>query len=121
MTKLDHCEITVSNLDEAIKFYQKTLGLKLVGKAEQTVTQKGELQNAKMRVAFLDANGSILELIEYLNPKGKQLNVKPWDLGAQHLAFEVKNIHEIYNNLKRKGINFLSPPIDYKSKGTHVI
>ena len=114
--KIDHCEITVRNLDEAIKFYQKILGLKLVGKAEQIVTQEGELQNVKMKLAFLGANGTILELIEYINPKGKKLDLDPWDIGAQHVAFEVKNIREMYNNLKNKGINFLSPPINHKTE-----
>lgn len=112
--KIHHCEITVRDLDESIKFYQEALGLKLVGKAEQTVTREGGLKNVKMKLAFLDVNGNTLELIEYIKPKGKESNLNPWDTGAQHVAFEVKNIHEMYDDLKKKGVNFLSPPIDHK-------
>lgn len=113
ITGIHHSEITVKDLDKAIEFYG-IIGLKLKGKAEQVVTQKGGLQNVKMKLAFLQAGEDVLELIEYINPEGKESDLNPWDIGAQHVAFEVKNIHKMYNNLKEKGINFLSPPIHYK-------
>jgi catechol 2,3-dioxygenase-like lactoylglutathione lyase family enzyme len=116
MEKIDHCEITVRDLDDSIKFYKEIFGLQLKGRAEQTVTQEGDFKGVKMRLAFLEGNGITFELIEYIHPKGKELNLNPWDIGVQHVAFEVKNLRAMYDRLKKKGINFLSPPIEHKTE-----
>lgn len=118
--RIHHSEITVKDLDKSIEFYQRTLGLKPVGKTEMHVTQEGGLKGAKMKIAFLQAEEDKLELIQYLNPKGKESDLNPWDKGAQHIAFEVVDIRKMYENLKKKGVNFLSPPIDFKDKDTDV-
>jgi len=114
--RIDHCEITVRDLDKSIKFYKDVLGVKLKGKAEQTVTQEGGFKGVKMKLAFLEGNGITFELIEYINPKGKEANLNPWDIGAQHVAFEVKKLRNMYEKLKNKGVNFLSPPIIHKTE-----
>lgn len=113
---IHHSEITVKDLNKSVEFYQKTLGLTLAGKIEQHVTQEGGLQGAKMKIALLQVGEGTLELIQYLNPKGKEAGLNPWDGGAQHVAFEVVDIRKMYDDLKEKGVNFLSPPIDYKEK-----
>lgn len=118
--RIDHSEITVKDLDKSVEFYQETLGLKPAGKTEMHITEKGRFQGAKMKIAFLQAGEDRLELIQYLNPKGKESDLNPWDRGAQHTAFEVVGIRKMYEDLKKKGVNFLSPPQDFKDKNTDV-
>ena len=120
MVKIHHGQVTVKNLEESIKFYEK-LGLKLAGRVEQTVTQEGNLKNAKMKIALLQAGEDIFELIEYINPKSSNQNkLNPWDVGAQHTALQVEDITKFYTNFKSE-INFLTPPVHYKTEGIDVI
>jgi catechol 2,3-dioxygenase-like lactoylglutathione lyase family enzyme len=114
--RIDHCEITVRDLDSSVKFYVETFGLHLKGKSEQIITQEGDFKGIEMKLAFLEGNGITFELIEYIKPKGEEKKFNPWDIGVQHIAFEVKNLEEIYSRLKEKGVNFLSPPIKHKTQ-----
>ncbi len=114
ITGLHHGETTVKNLESSIEFYEK-IGLKLVKIFEQSVNIEGGLKDVKMRMAFFKAGNETFELIEYSKPKGvKYSDLNPWDIGSQHIAFEVKEIRKFYNKFKNE-IVFLSPPIDYKS------
>jgi len=54
--KIDHIGIAVKSLDEAVKFYEETLGIKCE-KIEEVPTQK-------VKTAFFDVGGVHLELLE---------------------------------------------------------
>lgn len=78
---IHHGGISVSNLDKSVEFYQKNFGLKLNGATEQDVVQKGKMKGARMKIAFLQAGDVVLELIQYLSPRGKKSQLEtlgPW-------------------------------------------
>ena len=85
--KLDHIEhigIAVSNLDEAIKFYEEKLGLKCYA-VEEVAEQK-------VRTAFFKVGQTKIELLESTAPDGpigKFIEKK--GQGIQHIAFAVKD------------------------------
>jgi len=112
-----HAGITVRNLDASIAFYRDILGLELV-KREAVRKARGEklgVPGAVIQVAVLrtDSPDTNLELIEYLEPKPdfeeQNLINKP---GTIHLAFQVDNIAEMVEDMKKKGVVFVSP--DYE-------
>lgn len=58
----------------------------------------------------MQAGDKIVELIQYINPKGKPYNMSECDTGNMHIAFRVTDIYKIYKTLKQKGVKFKSPP-----------
>jgi len=81
-----HTSIRTSNLERAIDFYNRFLGLKLLNK--RMIPQN----NAE--IAFLqdpEEKGATLELTFYRNQK-KFVQADYGDRIFDHLAFEVKNI-----------------------------
>ena len=93
-SKFIYTGIHVTNLDRAIEFYRKSLGMKLLFKTP--------IKETGGRVAWLATKGSkqILELNWY--PKGYGHGGKS---GLDHLAFEVKDASLAYRQLttRRKG------------------
>ena len=55
LINLDHCSITVRNLEESVKFYEKYLGLNKIGNFELTIDAEGDLKNVRLKIAFLKA------------------------------------------------------------------
>lgn len=112
LNNLDHCSITVRNLEESVKFYEKFLDLKKIGNFEVTVDAEGDLKNVKMKIAFMKAGNGNFELIEYVDKdlSFKQGEMFPWHIGAQHIAFQIDKVEEFYNKYKNE-IHFISTPI----------
>ena len=70
--------------------------------------------DAKLHIIYLglgDMKHSV-ELIEYLNPRGKAAPLPDRrDRGAAHLGIIVDNVDEFYQELSGKGVRFVSPPV----------
>ena len=70
------------------------------------------IRNAKLRTVKLKSTTSevMVELIEYqcrqANPNENRIN----NVGPTHLAFQVKNIDDLYQNMADKGVEFISAP-----------
>lgn len=98
--KFDHCALQVTNLDAAIEFYTKKLGFLLlsIDVSEQH----------KIKYAFLDLNGSKIELLEDLNAHFTKPNISaPF---CPHYCIEVENMDTAVNILKENGIEIVSGP-----------
>ncbi len=104
--KVDHIGIAVKNLDETLKFYEDVLGMECTGKEE--------VDEQKVRVAFLPVGDSEVELLESTDPEGpiaKYIDKK--GEGIQHIAFRVDNIEQAIETMKEKGIRMIDekPPL----------
>lgn len=121
LNNLDHCSVTVRNLEESIIFYEKYLDLKKIDNFELTIDAEGNLKNVKMKIAFMKAGNGNFELIEYTNKdlSFNQSEIFPWHIGAEHIAFQIKKVKEFYNKYKHE-INFLSTPIHSTAKDLDV-
>lgn len=98
--KIDHIGIAVRDLKEAIKFYEEMLGLK--------VTEIEEVADQKVRVAFLPAGDSEVELLESTTPDGPIARfIEKNGEGIQHIAFRVDNVEEKLADLKDKGVRLI--------------
>jgi methylmalonyl-CoA/ethylmalonyl-CoA epimerase len=84
---IEHIGIAVSNLDEAIGFYEKVFGLKCYN-IEEVAEQK-------VRTAFFMVGQTKIELLESTDPDGPVGKfIEKKGEGIHHIAFAVENIEE---------------------------
>jgi lactoylglutathione lyase len=111
----DHFSFTVSNMEAALHFFCELLGLKAspIMEVDNPNVQKiVGFPNALLRVSIVKIpEGSKIELIQYLRPEGKIIDSSSCNPGAAHIAFQVDDIQHMYEDLSRKGISFLNPPV----------
>jgi catechol 2,3-dioxygenase-like lactoylglutathione lyase family enzyme len=116
-----HFSFTVSDINQSVDFYGNILGLKLVHRMVHdqpyTSTQVG-FENALLKVALFtidgihqSPSGHLLELIEYVNPRGVPTDTATNRPGAAHLAFLVDDLPAEYERLKALGVRFKSEPV----------
>lgn len=113
VSKLDHIGIAVDNLEESVKFYEETLGLKLQG--IETV------EDQKVKVAFLPVGDTEIELLEATSPDSPIAKfIEKKGQGVQHLAFRVENIEKALEEAKEKGIRLIDEKPRYGAGGAKI-
>lgn len=112
-----HTGIIVSNLKKSSFFYEKLLKLKRVSRIVESGVYFNRLTNTKkLRADILKVRSKdniIIEIIYYMNRK-KKIKKKPnnmIDIGTMHMCFTVSNINKMYQNMKKNGVKFFSPPL----------
>jgi len=99
-THIEHIGIAVRNLEEAIKFYEETFGLKCYAVEE--------VKDQKVRTAFFNAGQTKIELLESTEPDGPISKfIEKKGEGVHHLAFAVNNIESALSDTKEKGIQLI--------------
>jgi len=104
-THIEHIGIAVSNMDEAIKYWENVMGL--------TCYAIEEVVDQKVRTAFFKVGEVKIELLESTDPEGpigKFIEKK--GAGVHHIAFAVENADEALVNVADKGVQL----IDQKSR-----
>jgi methylmalonyl-CoA/ethylmalonyl-CoA epimerase len=97
---IEHIGIAVSNLKEAIEYYENVLGLKCY-KIE-------EVPDQKVRTAFLNVGGTKIELLESTDPEGPVGKfIEKKGEGVHHIAFAVENIEEHLKEAEAKGVKLI--------------
>ena len=98
INRVDHIGIAVPNLQEAKKFYEETLGIK--------ITKEDEIvEEQKVKVSFVPCGDCEIELLESTTEDGpiaKYLAKNGGRSGIQHIALNVDNIEEAIAEIERK-------------------
>ena len=97
---VDHIGIAVKNIQESLKFWEETLGIKCHG-VEEVAEQK-------VKTAFLPIEDTEVELLEGTSedsPISKFIEKK--GEGIHHLAIRVENLEEALEELKSKGVRLI--------------
>jgi methylmalonyl-CoA/ethylmalonyl-CoA epimerase len=97
---IEHIGIAVANLENAIDFYERILGLKCY-KIEEVADQK-------VRTAFFMVGETKIELLESTDregPVGKFIEKK--GEGIHHIAFAVENIEEHLSHIEAMGVKLI--------------
>ncbi|MCG8569579.1 MAG: VOC family protein [Spirochaetes bacterium] len=101
MSKLAHIGIVVNDLDHSLDFYQNILDCQVTDK----------YQDSHVSIVFVNYGDTIIELI-----KDKQGNSKKENGMIDHIAFEVENIEEKVNVLKKRNIKCLfKKPLEFNN------
>lgn len=111
--KIDHIGIAVSNLEEALKFYEGVLGMNLQG------TEIVEEQ--KVKVAFLPIGDTEIELLESTDKDGPIARfIEKKGEGIQHIAYRVDDIEKEIEEMKQKGIRMIDEVPRYGAGGAKI-
>ncbi|MEO1022571.1 MAG: methylmalonyl-CoA epimerase [Bacteroidota bacterium] len=98
---IDHIGIAVADLDAAIKTYE-TILKRPCDKREIVASEKVEtafFQTGESKVELLGATAPDSVIAKYVEKKGQ---------GLHHVAFEVDNIHEELDRLRKEGFTILN-------------
>jgi catechol 2,3-dioxygenase-like lactoylglutathione lyase family enzyme len=114
LRRLDHAGIPVSDLDRSLRFYRDVFGV-----APEFVTEYGDpslasrlrVQDPRIKVAMITmADGLRIELLQYLGPEPKRLDLRDCDVGSTHLCLEVDDIDDAHRALKQLGVDVYADP-----------
>lgn len=98
--RLDHIGIAVQDINDALKFFESALGMKL----EHVASEEG----GKTDVAFLPIGESEIELVQTHDPEsglGKFLAKR--GEGIHHICFEVDDIRAAMTRLQENGAQLI--------------
>ena len=111
--KVDHIGIAVKNLEEALEFYENTLGIKCV--------ETEVVEEQKVKVAFLPIGDTEVELLESTEEDGPIAKfIEKRGEGIQHIAYRVDNIEEAIVELQAKGIRLIDEKPRYGAGGAKI-
>ena len=96
ITGLKHVGIAVNDINETLKIFEKTLGLK----HEKTIT----LDERKLKIALLELGNAKIELLEPTDKEGTIAKfLQNRGEGIHHIAFQVTEIENLLAQLKKQG------------------
>lgn len=118
---LDHVSVTSGDLDRSLEFYRDLLGLELRARGDGLGADELEITGvagASARWADLElAHGQVLELIEYLTPRGTPTAPNPNDPGATHISLQVNDVDAAHARLREAGVAVRSEPVTICAPG----
>lgn len=108
-----HYGVTVSDLEEAVAFYRDVLGMDELDRIafdDEAFSTFVDVEDADVDIAFLDAGGCAVELLEYADGAGNaNEGVSNDTVGASHFCLAVDDIDRRYDDLS-DSVEFVSPP-----------
>ncbi|GAB1400469.1 methylmalonyl-CoA epimerase [Aminivibrio sp.] len=110
---VDHIGIAVHSIDEALSFWQNTLGIECTG-VEEVAEQR-------VKTAFLPVGDTEIELLEATSedsPVAKFIEKK--GEGIHHLALRVDDLEAALAELKEKGIRLIDETPRYGAGGARI-
>ena len=113
ISHIEHIGIAVNSLDEAIPYYEKTLGMKCYSIEEVT--------DQKVKTAFFMVGQTKIELLESTDPEGpigKFLEKK--GQGVHHIAFAVDDVNQSLNELDEKGVRLIDKTSRKGAEGLNI-
>jgi len=113
ISHIEHIGIAVNSLEEAIPYYEETLGMKCYAVEEVT--------DQKVKTAFFMVGQTKIELLESTDPAGpigKFLEKR--GQGVHHLAFAVKDVNESLSELDEKGVRLIDKTSRKGAEGLNI-
>lgn len=105
--------MTVSDLDRSVDFYEKVLSFEKISETEVDGPALEHLEGVfgvRMRVARMRLGDEILQLTEFLAPKGRPIppDFRSNDRSFQHVAIIVSDMDRVYQWLRQNRIQHAS-------------
>ncbi|GAA0346332.1 methylmalonyl-CoA epimerase [Bacillus carboniphilus] len=114
MEKVDHIGIAVRSIDQVLPFYQNVMKLEL--------TKTEEVPSQGVKVAFLQALNTKLELLEPIHPDSAIAKfIEKKGEGMHHVAFLVDDIEAEVKRLKSEGARLVQETPQPGAGGAKVI
>ncbi len=116
---LDHVAVTVSDLEKSLPFYKEVLGLEEVerhlldGETISEMAGKPGVVMQVVRLACPDTPDILIDLQQYIEPKGDVSNAALGMANHSHFCFGVDNLPATCDELEKKGVEFISVPVSF--------
>ena len=113
ISHIEHIGIAVSNLSEAIAYYEGVLGL--------TCYAIEEVADQKVKTAFFKVGDTKIELLESTDPEGpigKFIEKK--GPGVHHLAFAVDQVDGALTEVEGKGVQLIDKKHSKGAEGLNI-
>jgi catechol 2,3-dioxygenase-like lactoylglutathione lyase family enzyme len=110
---VDSIGMTVSDLDRSVDFYTGVLGFEKLSERELDGECEEHLRGvfgARLRVARLRLGSEVIELTEYLAPRGRPVpaDTRSNDAWFQHIAIVVPDMDRAYQHLRKHKVQHAS-------------
>ncbi len=125
--RIIHFNVVCSDIEKSLEFYVDLLGGHLLGNREKAEIIKRKTESEGVGIALglgntaeykgwvirfgYDKNATVLDLLQWTKPPSTG---KPYDkinnVGITRISLEVDDVDKVYNYLKSKGVEFISPP-----------
>jgi catechol 2,3-dioxygenase-like lactoylglutathione lyase family enzyme len=120
ITGAHHTSFTVADLDRSVQFFRALPGVELVYQREIADAYFGRIVGhpaCVVRAALLRLPGSVhhVELFEYREPAGTPVRSRPCDPGSCHLSLLTDDLPGLYQELRSKGVHFVSEPVEIEA------
>lgn len=100
ISHIEHIGIAVNSLEEAIPYYEETLGMKCYAIEE--------VADQKVKTAFFMVGQTKIELLESTDPEGPIGRfIEKKGQGVHHIAFAVDNVNHALSELNDKGVQLI--------------
>jgi methylmalonyl-CoA/ethylmalonyl-CoA epimerase len=97
ISHIEHIGIAVSNIDDAIKYYEGVLGIKCYAIEEVT--------DQKVKTAFFMVGQTKIELLESTDPEGPIGKfIEKRGPGIHHIAYAVNNVNDALKEVETSGV-----------------
>ncbi len=122
ITGFNHSGFVVRDIEAMVAFYRDVLGLSVVREVESNAPPAGDhtgIPGAQRYLVFVGAPAGehLLELVHYRQPPSPEGHLRRNQLGAAHVAFNVRDIRQLYAELSAKGVRFVTPPVMREGPG----
>lgn len=116
---VNHVGITVSNLDESVKFYEALTGTKIANRDEiggKRMAQTQGLDDTLIKYANVHLENINIDLLEYVKPKSEKASYSNEQISAMHMCFEVEDIDAAVARLRAIGVEPDGEPITFQEE-----
>ena len=118
---IDHFSVTCGDLDRSLSFYGDLLGARLRARGQAEDSAEFEvtgIDDAHVRWADLELpDGRVLELLEFVRPRGTARRAAVNDPGATHISLRVDDIEAAHGRLAAAGVSLTGPPVLIEAEG----
>jgi len=118
--QLEHIALSVADLDRSIAFYRDKLGFTVM----RILETRGDallgtivgVPGARARIAHLQFGANMLELFEYVEPRGQPIPQarRQADHGWIHIGFHSDDVRSDAARLKQQDVRFVSEPVEFR-------
>jgi diaminopimelate decarboxylase len=117
---IDHASVSCADLDRSLHFYCDLLGIavRARGEAEGAEFEVSGISEPQVRWADLVLpGGHVLELVEYVRPRGRPVHPEPNDPGATHISLRVADADAAHRRLRDAGVAVRGEPVTIDTPG----
>jgi methylmalonyl-CoA/ethylmalonyl-CoA epimerase len=112
-THIEHIGIAVSDLEEAIRYYEEVLGLECYAVEE--------VEDQKVRTAFFRVGDTKIELLESTEPEGPVGKfIEKRGPGVHHIAFAMEDADQALKEAAARGVQLIDKTSRQGAEGMNI-